>query len=52
MRYLGFIISTKGILLIEDMVETVRNWSREKRTKTGRLNSLFKVLQFLAFCNY
>jgi len=33
-------------------VETVRNWSREKKTKNGRLNKLFEVKQFLGFCNY
>jgi len=28
------------------------NWSREKKTKNGRLNNLFEVQQFLGFCNY
>jgi hypothetical protein len=51
-RYLGLIISTKGILMDEDEVETVRNWSQEKKTKNGRLNNLFEVQQFLGFCNY
>jgi hypothetical protein len=36
----------------EDKVETVRNWSREKKTENGRLNNLFEVQQFLGFCNY
>ena len=35
----------------EDKVETIRNWSREQKTKNGRLNSLFEVQQFLRFCN-
>jgi len=51
-RYLGLIISTKGISMDEDKVDTVQNWSREKNTKTRRLNNLFEVLQFWGFCNY
>ena len=51
-RYLGLIISTKGISMDEDKVETVRNWSKEKKTEKGRLNNLFEVQQFLGFCNY
>jgi len=51
-RYLGLSISTKGIWMDEDKVETVRNWSREKKTKQGRLNNLFDVQPFLGFCNY
>jgi len=51
-RYLGLIISTKGISKDVDKVETVRNWSRKKKTKNGRLNNLFEVQQFLGFCNY
>jgi len=51
-RYLGLIISTKGISMDEDEVETVRNCSREKKTNNCRLNNLFKVQQFLGFCNY
>ena len=51
-RYLCLIISTKGIAMDEDKVETVWNCSREKKTKKGRLNNLFKVQQFLRFCNY
>jgi len=50
--YLGLIISTKGISMDEDKVETVRNWSQEKKTKNGRLNNLVEVQQFLRFCNY
>jgi len=49
---LGLIISTKGISIDEDKVETVRNWSKEKKTENGRLNNLFEVQQFLGFCNY
>jgi hypothetical protein len=51
-RYLGLIISTKGISMDEDKVATVKNWSREKKTENGRLNNLFEVQQFLGFCNY
>jgi len=51
-RYLGLIISTKGISMDEDKIETIKNWSWEKKTKTGRLNNLFEVQQFLGFCNY
>jgi len=51
-RYLGLIKSTKGISMDEDKVETIRNWSRENKTKNGRLNNLFEVQQFLGFCNY
>jgi hypothetical protein len=51
-RYLGLIISTKGISMDEDKVETARNWSREKKTDNGRLNNLFEVQQLLGFCNY
>jgi hypothetical protein len=51
-RYLGLIISTKGISMDEDKVETVWNWSKEKKKKNGRLNNLFEVQQFLGFCNY
>jgi len=36
----------------EDKVDTVRNWSREKKTKNRRLDILFQVQQFLGFCNY
>jgi hypothetical protein len=51
-RYLGLVISMKGISMDEDKVETVRNWSREKKTENGRLNNLFEVQQFLGFSNY
>jgi hypothetical protein len=36
----------------EDKIETVRNWSQEKKTENGRLNNLFEVQQFLGFCSY
>jgi hypothetical protein len=52
MRYLGLIISMKGISMDEDKVETVRNWCREKKTQNGRCNNLFEVQQFLGFWNY
>jgi hypothetical protein len=51
-RYLELIISTKGISIDEDKIETLRNWSREKTTENGQLNNLFEVQQFLLFCNY
>jgi hypothetical protein len=51
-KYLGLILSTKRISMDEDKVETVRNWSREKKTENGQLNNLFVVQQFLGFCNY
>ena len=50
-RYLGLIISTQGISLDEDKVETVWKGSLEKKTKNGLLNNLFEVQQFLGFCN-
>ena len=51
-RYLGRMISSMGISMDEEKVETVKNWSRGKKTKNGRLNILFEVQQFLRFCNY
>jgi hypothetical protein len=51
-RDVGLFISTKGISMNEDNVETLQHWSREKKTKTGRLNHLFDVQQFRWFCNY
>jgi hypothetical protein len=51
-RYLGLIITMQGIALVADKVETLRNWSREKKTKNGRLNNLFEVQQFIGYCNY
>jgi hypothetical protein len=51
-KYLGLIISTNGVSMDPDKVDTVRNWSREKKTANGRLNNLFEVQQFLGFCNY
>jgi len=42
-RYLGLIISRKGISMDEDKVETVRNWSREKNTKNSMLHNIFEV---------
>lgn len=35
-----------------DNVDTVCNWSREKKTANGPLNNLFEVQQLLGFCNY
>lgn len=51
-RNLGLIISPKGISMDEDKIRTIRNWSWEKKTKNGWLNNLFKVQQFLGFCNH
>jgi len=51
-KYLGLIISTKGVSMGPDKVDRVRNWSREKKTANGRLNNLFEVQQCLGFCNY
>jgi len=51
-RYLALIILAKGISMDDEKVETVRNWSREKKTKNRWLNNHFGVDQFLAFCNY
>jgi hypothetical protein len=51
-KYLGLVISTEGISMDQDKIETVNNWSRQKMTANGRLNNLFEVQQFLGFCNY
>jgi hypothetical protein len=51
-KYLSHIISTKGISMDQDKVDTVRNWSREKKTANRHLNNLFKVQKFVVFCNY
>jgi hypothetical protein len=51
-RYLGLIISTEGISLDENTVEIERNWSWKKKTKSGQLNIIFEVQQFLGFCIY
>jgi len=51
-RYFGLIILTKGISMDVDKVQTLWNWSQEKRTKNGRLNNLSQVQQFLGFSNY
>jgi hypothetical protein len=51
-KHLGLIISTNGVSMDPDKVDTVRNWSREKKTAKCRLNNLFEVQQFLGFCNY
>jgi hypothetical protein len=42
-KYLGLVISTKGISMDQDKIETAKNWSREKQTANGRLNNLFEV---------
>jgi len=41
----------KGISMDEDRIESIRNWSREKKTVNGWLIILFEVQQFLGFCN-
>jgi hypothetical protein len=48
-RYLGLILSTKGISMDKDKVQTEQNWSREKMTENGRLNTLFEVPLYLSF---
>jgi len=50
--YPGLNISTNGISINGDMIETVSNWSREKKTNNGRWNNLIEVQQFLVFCSY
>ena len=51
-QYFGFIISTMGISINADMVETIRDWCREKKTKNGWLNIVFEFPQFLDCCNH
>jgi len=51
-KYLGRILSTKGILMDQDKVDTVRNWSRAKKTANGPLNILFEVQNFVGLCSY
>jgi len=51
-RYLGLIISTKGISMDEDKADTVRDWSREKKSTDGWLDNIVEGQQFLSFCNY
>jgi len=36
----------------EDKVETVKDWRWEMKPRNCRLNNMFKVQQFLGFCNY
>lgn len=47
MRYFGLIVSTNRVSLVEEKVETVRNWGGEKKTKNGWLTNLFEVQKFL-----
>jgi hypothetical protein len=42
-KYLELVISTKEISMDQDNIETVKNWSREKKTANGRLNNLLEV---------
>jgi len=51
LQYLGLILSTKWISMDEDKVDTMRNRSCKKKTKKGRLNTLFSIQQFFGFCN-
>jgi len=51
-KYLTLMISTKGIAMEEDKVETIQNWSPDRKMVNGRLNNLFNVQQLLSFCNY
>jgi len=48
-RYLGLIVSTKGISMEEDMVETLQIRSQEKKTRHGQINTLCEVPQCLGF---
>jgi hypothetical protein len=48
-KSLGLVISTNGILINQDKVNTVQNWSPEKKTANGQLKTLFEVQQFLGF---
>jgi hypothetical protein len=45
-KYLGLIISTKGVSMDTDEVDTVRIWPRDKTTANGGFNNLFEVQQF------
>jgi hypothetical protein len=51
-KFLGLIISTNGVSMDPDKVDTVWNWSQKKKSANGQLNNLFEVQQFLGFCNY
>ena len=51
-KYLRLIISTTAISMDDDKVDTVLNWSREKKTENGPLDNLIEVEQFFGFCNY
>ena len=48
---LELIVSTKGISINPEKVETVWNWSREKTTANGRFNNLFEVPQLHRICH-
>lgn len=51
-RYLGLNISTNGISMDEDKVETIRNRSQEKKIENGRVNNLFDIQHIVGLCNY
>jgi len=48
-KYLALIILTKGISMDKDEVETIRNWSRAKKTANGTLNNLLKYNNSMDF---
>lgn len=50
-RYLGWMILTKGNKMDDNKVEIVKNWSREKNTNRGRLKYHLEVQQILGFGN-
>jgi len=51
-RSLRLNISTSWNSIDDDKVESVRNWSREKKADNGWLTKCREVLQFIGFCNY
>jgi hypothetical protein len=46
------VISTKGISMDDDEVDTVRIGSRENNINNGLLNNLVEVQKFPDFCNF
>jgi len=50
-RYLWLLITPKGISMDEEKIQTVWNWSREKKTNNWWPNNFIEVQQFVGFCN-